>query len=290
MGNARWDDGRYATYTSSIQDSTRDQIFAQRKIHPDLDPLNIKVREAFDSDANPEATPLMLFCDVTGSMGRNAEIIVRTGLGKIMRQVYDHKPITDPQILCGATGDAFVDSAPLQATQFEAGVDPMTKQLEQIFLEGGGGGNAGESYMLAWWFAVNKTECHAITKRKRKGYLFTIGDEACLAEISKGQQKRFLGVGAQVPVLATEVLKQAQEFWNVFHLIVNPVAYQPVVASWSALLGERAVMVPDQDKLPETIVAIIRLCEGQTNVTADYDRDTAQVVGAATAKLLTAGA
>ena len=290
MGNARWDPGQYQGYTDSIRHSSRGQIFSQRGINKDLDPKTIKVRESVDSPANPQAHPIMIGVDETGSMGVLAEIIIRTGLGKIMKQIYDHQPVPDPQILCMGLGDAYVDSAPLQMTQFEASVDPLTKQVEQIFLEGNGGGNGGESYALAWWAAINKTTCDAITKRHKKGYLFTIGDECCHSVITAQQIQQFGGVGAEKDISTDQLLAQAQKWWNVFHLIVKPVPDQPVVRSWERLLKERAIMVEDQEKLPETIVAIIRLVEGQTNVTDDYDDSTAQVVSSATRKLLPAAA
>lgn len=290
MGNARWDDTKYRSFTSSIKDSSRDQVFTSRHLNDGLDPKQIKVREAFDSPANPEATPIILGCDETGSMGVLAETIIRQGLGKIMTSIYTYKPVPDPQILCMGLGDAYVDMAPLQMTQFEASVDPLVKQVAEIWLEGKGGGNGGESYALAWWAAVHKTSCHAITVRHRKGYLFTIGDECCHADLTAEQLSRFCGVATERDVVAADILTEAQRFWNVFHLIVKPVADQPVVRSWDRLLKQRALMVEDHEKLPETIVAIIRLCEGQNNVTDDLDRDTARVVTAATRKLLPAGA
>lgn len=276
MGNARWDDSTYTAYAASISHTSRADLFGSRALDPSLDPSKITVREAVDSAANPNSTPIILASDVTGSMGSLAEVIIKKGLGKIMGEIYTHRPIPDPQICCMATGDGFIDTAPLQVTQFEAAVEPMTAQLAKIWLEGGGGGNAGESYMLAWWFAVNKVTADAITKRHRKGYLFTIGDEACLGDISKGQQQRFLGVGAQDRILTVDVLKQAQEFWNVFHLIVKPVPHQPVVDSWTKLLGANAVAVENPDLLAETVVAIIRLCEGQHDVVNDADPNVAQ--------------
>lgn len=173
-------------------------------------------------------------------------------------------------------------------TQFEAGVDALVKQVEQIYLEANGGGNGGESYAFAWWAAVNKTVCDAITKRGRRGYLFTIGDECCLPVIPRQHIIEFGGVGTETDVLASAILVEAQKFWNVFHLIVKPVPYQDVLRSWDELLGDRAISVQSADALPEVIVALIRLCEGQTNVTDDLDNKTAQIVKAATQRLLPA--
>jgi len=288
VGNATWDSGQYKTYTDSIRNKTREDIFSQADLHADLNPKNIKVRESVDSIANPNSTPIIIGCDETGSMGKLAEIIIRHGLGKVFTAIYDHKPVTDPHIMCLGLGDSFTDQAPLQMTQFEADVKALTTQVEEIYLEGNGGGNGGESYLLAWWAAVNKTLSDAIMKRGRKGYLFTIGDECCHTTIPSSHITKFLGVGSEGDISAKEILAEAQRFWHVFHLIVQPVPYQEVYKSWKTLLGDNAIPVENPEMLPEVIVSIIRLTEGQTNVTADYDHETRQVVTAATQRLLPA--
>ncbi len=281
MGNARWSQSDWATHAQAASHKTQDQIFTQNHIHADLDPKSIKVREAVDSVANPESTPIILAVDETGSMGYLAEQIIKKGLGTVMAALYKHRPVTDPSICCMGLGDANVDQAPLQVTQFESSSDPLVKQVEQIYLEGNGGGNGGESYALAWWFATYKTVCDGIIKRHRKGYLFTIGDECVHPILTRDQVKTFLGVGCEVDVPIKELLAKTQEFWNVFHLIVKPEASQPVVQQWRSLLNERAILVSDPSKLDEVIVAIIRMVEGATvdDVAVDHhDAGTAVVV------------
>ena len=178
MGNARYDDDAWRTYSArSTAGKSREQIFTQRHMHPDLDPVKVKAREAVDSPANPETTPIILAADETGSMGVLAEQIIRGSLGDIMKELYDRKPVTDPQILCAGVGDVNCDSAPLQVTQFEAAADVLGEQVKNIWLEGGGGGNNGESYPIVWIFAARKVIADAFSKRKKKGYIFTIGDE-----------------------------------------------------------------------------------------------------------------
>lgn len=284
MGYGRWDDKQYRSYTASVSQKSQDQIFTQRsRINEDLDPLKIRVREARDSDFNPESTPIMLFSDVTGSMGVTAEILIREGLGKIMKELYDHQPVKDPQILCGATGDSHCDEAPLQVTQFEASVDPLVKQLEKVWIEKNGGGNGGETYSLAWWFAAARVVSDAWQKRGRKGYIFTIGDECCHDIIPARELQAFVDPAVREPLNSASMARMIQLQWNTYHLIVQPVVDQPVERSWRVLLGNHAVMVEDINKLPEVIAAIIRVNEGQQNVTQD------RVVGRAVAQL-TAGA
>jgi hypothetical protein len=291
MGNSRYVDKDFTTYSHAASTRSRDEIFTRRVIDPSLDPAKIAFREAVDSEANPETTPIILGCDETGSMGALAETIIRHGLGTIMRELYARKPVTDPQIMCMGIGDAYCDQAPLQVTQFEAAVEPMVQQITSIYLEGQGGGNPGESYTLAWYFAAHKTKCDAFTKRHRKGYLFTIGDEAPLPVITRDQLKRFLGVDAQHDVEAHELLSAVEKNWHVFHLIVKPVVHQPVEKSWRTLLGQRAILVPDIEKLAEGIVAIIQMTEGagHDTVIAEWaDNKALDTVRKVTAQLVAA--
>jgi hypothetical protein len=262
MGNKSWNSVVYSSYAASIGGQSLKQTFKETTLKPAYNPVQITIREAVDSEANPESTPLIIGSDVTGSMGHLAHEILKGGLGVIMGSIYEKRPITNPAILCLAIGDMEVDQAPIQATQFESGAEEMTGQLQELFIEGGGGGNAGESYPAAWFFALHKTKCDAIDKRGKKGYIFTIGDEAPLPILRKGDLMRFFGVGAQVDLSAKEVLEEVEKNWNVFHLIVKPVSHQKVEDKWKELLGERAILIHDHTKMAETIVSVIQMNEG----------------------------
>ncbi|HVZ40009.1 MAG TPA: hypothetical protein VHI13_12085 [Candidatus Kapabacteria bacterium] len=285
MGSSRWSAADWAAYTAQTSTQTRGQIFSRSTIHPDLDPLNIRVRESVDSDANPASTPIILAVDETGSMGILAEIIIRSGLGTIMEEIYDRKPVSDPHIMCMGIGDAFSDQAPLQVTQFEADI-VLANQLSSIFLEGNGGGNGGESYLLAWYFAAFKTRCDAQTKRHRKGYIFTIGDEAPHPLLTKEQIGHFIGDKAEADMTSAGLLATVSQNWEVFHLIVQP-AYPEAITRWRELLGERSIEVADYNKLAEVIVSTIQVIEGQdaAKVAASWNSDTALVVANAIGSL-----
>jgi hypothetical protein len=289
MGSARWSQVDWNQHAGATGSQSRSQIFTQDTIHPDLDPLKIKFRESCDSALNPQSTPIILAADETGSMGVLAEQIIKTGLGVIMKEIYDRKPVTDPHLLCMAIGDAYADRAPLQVTQFEASI-VLAEQVKKMYLEGNGGGNGGESYPLAWFYAGYKTKCDAIRKKRRKGYLFTIGDESPHRKITKEQLHKFVGVNAECDMDAAVLLRDIQKDWNVFHLIVKPVADQSVVSNWRELLGERAVQVHDPDKLAEGIVSIIQVIEGQNadDVAASWKGDTAITIRQITNQLVSA--
>jgi len=278
MGNSRYDEGTYRTFTHSTTDGrSRVEIFKQGKMHEDLDPSKFAVRECVDSPANPNSTPIILASDVTGSMGHLAEQIMRGSLGDIMKALYDREPVPDPQILVAGVGDASVDDAPLQVSQFEADGVVLASQLQRVWLEAGGGGNPGESYPLVWGFAHFKTSCAAFAKH-RKGYIFTIGDEAPLETITNWQWQKFLAVNPEQepPTDAGALLALVREHWNVFHLIIKPVGHQPVVSSWFSLLGENAIEVDNAGQLTEAVVSCIQVAEGQ-DPTAHATGDAAVV-------------
>ena len=214
-------------------------------------------------------------------MGVLAEVIIKQGLGTIMKAVYDRRPVTDPHILCMALGDAFTDSAPLQVTQFEASVEPLTNQVRKLYLEGNGGGNGGESYALAWLFAASKTKCDAF-KHGRKGFLFTIGDEAPHKAVTRAQAKQFAGVAVEADLTARSLLDSLQDDWHVFHLIVETASTkeQNAVNKWRELLGERAVTVSDVDRLPEVIVSLLQAVAGASpdEIVESWDESAAPAV------------
>lgn len=278
MGSGRWDSGDWASYASTTSSKATSAIYTARRMDPELDPKNFKVRESCDSPANPNSTPIILASDVTGSMGELAGIIARKGLGLIMGEIYDKKPITDPHILCAAIGDVTCDSAPLQATQFEAEVDPLTKQLEKIYVEGGGGGNRGESYNAAWYLAAYRTKCDAILKGRRKGYIFTIGDEPPLLTLSRADVKLHFGDDLQEDLTSRGLLDVLEPNWEVFHLRVKD--YPSAHEEWIKLLGQRVIPVSNWEMLAEVVVSTIRVCEGEAvnDVVDSWSGDTSVVV------------
>lgn len=281
MGNSRFDASDWSSYSASVSAKPAAAIFTSSGMDNELDPSKFKFRESVDSDKNPKSTPIIIGVDETGSMGRLAEDIIKKGLGIVMQEIYDRKPVSDPHILIAGIGDASCDRAPIQVTQFEAGVAEITKQVEKIYIEQGGGGNKGESYPILWYFAANKTKCDAITKRKRKGYLFTVGDE-CPISLTRHQIKQFFDDDVQEDMSIEDLLKLAEKNWEVFHIIVQTSATesQGAVKVWRDLLGQRAIVIPDESKLAEVIVSTIQVIEGEDadKVADSWDGTTSVVV------------
>jgi hypothetical protein len=259
-----------------------------------LDPKQIKngLRESRDSSINPASTAIIVGLDVTGSMGMIADAIARDGLKTLFTEIYDRKPVSDPHVMFMGIGDALCDAAPLQVSQFEGDIR-IADQLVDLWLEGGGGGNACESYTLPWYFAGMHTAIDCFQKRGKKGYLFTIGDEEPPEVLTRAELKDVLDAHVQRDLGSAELLDLASRQYEVFHVIVEQGNYclhgglPSVLKKWTALLGQRALRLKDYTKLPEVIVSAIQVNEGASPaaVAETWSEDTALVVRHAVAGL-----
>lgn len=258
--------------SSGYYSKSADEIFTQsreRRMHDSMDPKKALIRESRDSENHPNSVPIILGLDVTGSMGHIPHFLVKDGLPKIMGGIIQ-KGIPDPQILFTAIGDTECDSYPLQVGQFESGDEELDMWLTRVYLESGGGGNAGESYLLAWMFAANHTVTDAWEKRKQKGFLFTVGDEPCLPRLSATEMKEVMGVGQGAS--AEEFLKAAQEKWNVYHLhIMEGSAGRRSLSYWKELLGENCIQIDNHEKVADAITRIVTENTPKTTVTPTQD-------------------
>jgi hypothetical protein len=215
MGYSGWSGDAYTNLTSSkgYASKSADAIFS-KSMSSDMTPLNLGIRESRDSDEHPESVAVMVFLDETGSMGRIPEAIVKDKLGALMNTIIDNG-VPDPQIFFGAIGDHISDSSPLQVGQFESGTEELDKWLTEIFLEGYGGGQCMESYLLAWLVAGRHTSIDCFEKRNEKGFLFTIGDEMSWDSLSAKTLKDLLGYPQGEDLTDVQLLEEAQRLYNV---------------------------------------------------------------------------
>jgi hypothetical protein len=285
MGNATSTASTWSSYSAANTGATFKQTFKSRMLHGDLDPALIKgPRESCDSAANPASSPMSIWLDQTGSMGNIPQYMMSPdGMPVIFREIYDKKPVTDPHIMFGAIGDANTgEEAPLQVTQFEADIS-LVDQLKNVYLVGGGGGNGSESYPLAWHFCANHTALDSFTKRQRKGFLWTIGDDAPphsltplnlarvyvpgFYQMSAAAQEDAMGQFSELTL--QQLYDMVSRQWHVFHIHVRHGAYDDsrVEKAWKKILGERALMLDDYTALSEVIVSTMQLVAGVDRAT-----------------------
>lgn len=289
MGGGSWTSGDWDSFKSTAtvdrktgRTKSVDEIFAHG-MRKDFDPKDIKVRESFDSADNPNSTPVIVGLDVTGSMGHIPHDLITNGLNRMASEIIDRKPVTDPHLMFMAIGDSYYDTAPLQVTQFEADIR-IAEQLKDLYIESGGG-DSDESYHLPWYFAARKTDIDCFSKRGQKGYLFTIGDAGCHPKLEKSHIKKVFNDAAQSDLTNAQLLKMAEERYEVFHLIVTRGSDfdSGVAREWKELLGERAIPVSDYTKVPEVIVSTLQVMAGKSkaDVVKSWSGSTALVVGKA---------
>lgn len=241
-------------HTNSIHEN-----FKQREIHNKMDPKGIEIRESCDSEEHPNSVAIMLALDLTASMGSIPQHLVTDGLPHIMDSIIQ-RGVADPQLLFTGVGDHECDRAPLQIGQFESSDELLDKWLTDIYIERGGGGNDGESYLLAWYFAAQHTSIDCFKKRAKKGYLFTIGDEPTLDSIPGSKLDDIMGPAQHKNKTAVELLDEARQTYHVYHLHVKEGSNgrsQHVMDGWKQLMGENLILVDDHKDVSSIIADII---------------------------------
>jgi hypothetical protein len=237
--------------------------------HATLDPLGVRFRESRDSDEHPNATSIAVLFDVTGSMGQ-VPVVLQTKLPQLLGLLLRKGYAADPQILFGAIGDATCDRVPLQIGQFESD-NRMDENLENIFLEGGGGGQRTESYELAMYFMARHTDLDCWNKHGRKGYLFIIGDEMAYPQVKKREVQEIIGDGLEVDIPTRVIVKELARRYHVFYILPKAASYggdRQILGFWRDLLGQNVLELDDPEAVSELIALTVGMTEGTINLPA----------------------
>lgn len=294
MGYSSWSDDAYLHLKKSYSVRSTDDIFINNRlgrISADMSPNGVKFRESRDSDEHPDSLSVAVFLDVTGSMGRIPEILVKEKLGALMNTLISHG-IEHPQILFGAIGDHISDQFPLQVGQFESGTKELDKWLTSVYIEGGGGGQSMESYLLAWLFGARHTTIDCFEKRGQKGFLFTLGDEMSWDNVDVNALKKLMGYAQTDKISDAQILNEAMRCYHVFHIHINEASYRDdpqVLGYWRRLLGERLIILDDYNAIAETIASTVAILHGVDlkKITSGFDAHTANTVEKALMKVNT---
>lgn len=265
MGGTRYSDATYRSLKTDYATKSTDAIFTNTTtVDSGMNPMNLKVREARDSTANPNSLAIQLWLDETGSMGEIPVNLIKHKLGALIETMLAHK-ISDPAVLFGGIGDHHSDRCPLQVGQFESGTLELNKWLTGLFLEGRGGGTNEESYLLAWLVAARHTSIDCFEKRGKKGYIFTVGDEATHPFVSSEKVKQLLGYSPETDLTAEQLLREAQQKYHVFHIHCQDGSNRndrTIFNQWKGLLGEKFLILDDSNDLAETIATTVAVMEG----------------------------
>lgn len=265
MGGTLYSFSSRSIRTADYQTKSVDKIFEQnglQRVHASMSPKGLKFRECRDSEIHPQALPIIIALDVTGSMGRIPYQLIQEGLPTLMSNLIEHG-VPHAAVCFIAVGDHKCDKAPLQCAQFESGDAELDMFLERTWLEGNGGGNGGESYSIAYYFAAKHTVTDAWEKRKQKGFLFTIGDEPIHPNLPASILKEIFGNDEEVSetMNTDELLKQAKEKYNCFHIALS----ESGKTTWVDLLGENYLPLKDYTKIPNLIAEKVVEMEGKNS-------------------------
>lgn len=237
---------------------------------------NARTRESRDFNEERQSTPIVIGFDVTGSMQENPAILQRELKG--LFGMLNRKDVVDfPQVAIAAYGDTHCDSAPVQFSQFESG-NLIDENLDNVLIEGGGGGNDGETSTAIAWYVGNHVETDAWDKRGKKGYLFLIGDE-CAFTITSRQAKKFLGENVQSGITPKMAFDAAKERWHVFFLLIDNYSakYQHSRDKYERLIGkDNVITLQDASAAPAVIASVIGVVED----TVSHDELSAKLMGA----------
>ena len=155
MGGGSWTTSAFTSYSTSVGRSVdkstgklsgsykSQDMYKMTRLHEKLNPKNV-LRECCDSDEHPYTIPVILALDVTGSMGQ-AAVEVAKDINVVMTRLF--KDVKDIEFMIMGIGDLSCDDAPIQISQFESDIR-IAEQMDQVYFEYGGGGNAYDCAFL----------------------------------------------------------------------------------------------------------------------------------------------
>jgi hypothetical protein len=292
MGSGYFDPGAYddhirakaASGASTFSYSDAQQA-GNRAVHPDLDPrwrnsFGQLIRESRDSDEHPDSVPIVVVLDVTGTMS-SVVYAIHASLKNLYSLLLTKGYVQHPQIMFAAVGDSSIsggrmcDEVPLQVAQFESDIRAAL-QLELMVIEGGGGGQKQESYQNAAYFLAEHTVHDAWEKRRKKGYVYFIGDELAWPNVEPAEIMALVGDSMPRAIPTTDIFARLRERYEVFYILPDGATHggdRQVLGYWRKLLGENVLQLSEPNGAAELIAlsigtreAVIDLDEGDEHL------------------------
>lgn len=321
MGSGTWSSVSYSAAAntraaSGIDDMYYDADYRTGKVtgvSPVLDPkvkaggaspfAGTVMREVAISTEHPNPTPIVIALDVTGSNIRGARV-VHSKLPQLLGVLQRIGGIEDPQIMIMAIGDATCDAIPLQVGQFESD-NKIDEMIENMILEGGGGGQSTESYEIGAYFLGYHTHLETVETQGRKGYVFFIADEMNYPEVNNECNGSYrghtldsiMGDVLEKPIPTKDVYAKLHEQYNVFHLHPASSSYRAAdhQPHWRKLLEnpEYSVVLEDDSTVCEFIAGLLAMAEAGMDLDemaealedSGFDKDAIASASAALAKV-----
>jgi len=149
----------------------------------------------------------------------------------------------------------------------------MEEWLNNIYLEGLGGSNEGETSGLLLYFLATHSRLDSVIKRRRKGYLILTGDECPLPRITREEVREYLGENIQRDLAIEEVVAMAKQLYHVYFLLVDNGAAREQGSRrvWSNLLGAQNVITAQIDTISEQIAMLVVMSEGSVRTVSEAE-------------------
>ena len=266
MGSGTWTSASYVNHSTvsrgysnmdDFHNASAQDLYRSKQLNEVLNPKGV-MRECVDSDEHPETIPIILALDVTGSMGSAAEAVAKQ-LNDIMTELY--KSVKDVEFCIMAIGDLSYDDAPIQMGQFESDIR-IAEQLEKVYFERGGGGNAWESYTAAWYMGLNHTKLDC-WNRGKKGIIITMGDEPMNPYLPMRPLAKATGDNIQGDIDTKSLYEAVIKKFDVYHIGIDNLATSfrfygdRIKESFGKLLGQN-YQVSTCQNLHKTIADMIK--------------------------------
>ena len=209
-----------------------------------------------DSIETTSDAPLVIACDVTGSMG-DWPATIFSKLPYLDKEGKEYLG-ENMEISFAAIGDIFSDRYPLQVQPFVKGLQ-LEESLKKLIIEGGGGGSSEESYdIAALYYANNVKMPNAI-----KPIFIFIGDEGIHTATRSGDGERHAKVLLENLNLSS-IMEQLQSKYSVYivrkpyHNDNNAPRERAIREQWESLLGaDHVCSLPDASRVVDVIFGIL---------------------------------
>lgn len=217
--------------------------------------------DLIESSVSTNSTaPLVIACDVTGSMGEwPATIFSKLPYLDLEGKEYLGE---DMAISFAAVGDMHGDKYPLQVRPFAGGKE-LEARLKELIIEKGGGGTSQESYDLAaLYYARNCKMPNAV-----KPIFIFIGDEGLYEFIANDGANTYCNVILENRTTIEQVMDELMQRFAVYlvrkpygcgddnHRSADDIRIQN---QWTKILGEDHVcMLPDASRVVDVIFGIL---------------------------------
>lgn len=238
-----------AKYDVHVGRSYDDAVKTDKKVD-DLVPLSVKS----ESDS-----PVVICCDVTGSMGEwPATIFSKLPYLDLEGKEYLGEKM---EVSFAAVGDCFSDKYPLQVHNFVAG-KAMEEVLQKLVVEGGGGGQTTESYDLAaLYYSRNCQIPNAI-----RPIFVLIGDEGPYQFVDKTHGETWGRTTIEGRIGISQIFEELKKKFSVY-LVRKPydryagdkmsTTDTRIQKEWEELLGaDHVTILPDASRVVDVIFGI----------------------------------